>query len=380
LNPYDAPLPAPLASRVVDGVRGMHVHVLEAGMHAAGKPCVLLLHGFPELAWSWREVMPRLAATCRVIAPDLRGYGGTTGWRGGFADPVSPFGMLELVQDVLALLDRLDVGSVDCVAGHDFGSPLAAWCALLHPGRFRRVVMMSAPFGGPPATGDPAAPGSLLIGAPIHAALAALAPPKKHYQAYFAGADAAADMRDPPRGLHAFLRDYMHAKSGDWPGNRPVPLAGWRADELARMPGYYVMDLAATMPAAVAPMGPGPRQGTPGTWLPDDALGVYARAFATTGFQGALQWYRAALDAGEAAKLAVHAGRRVEVPSRFVAGAQDWGIHQRPGDLQRMASRACADFCGTQLVTGAGHWVPQEAPDAVARTILEALADVPRVR
>ena len=55
--------------------------MLEAGFETAGRPCVLLLHGFPELAYSWRQVMPPLAgAGFHVMAPDLRGYGRTTGW------------------------------------------------------------------------------------------------------------------------------------------------------------------------------------------------------------------------------------------------------------------------------------------------------------
>ena len=57
------------------------MHVLEAGFETKGRPCLLLLHGFPELAFSWRKVMPVLAeAGYHVIAPDQRGYGRTTGW------------------------------------------------------------------------------------------------------------------------------------------------------------------------------------------------------------------------------------------------------------------------------------------------------------
>lgn len=373
MNPYDVALPDGLRSRVVDGVRRMRVHVLEAGERGTSSPAILLLHGFPELAWSWRAVMPRLAAAgCHVVAPDLRGYGGTTGWRGAYDDPLAPFGMLELVADVTALLDGLDVAYVDCIGGHDFGSPLAAWCALLHPERFRRVVMMSAPFAGPPASADPAGPGSLLLGAAIHADLAALPRPKKHYQAYFAGPGAATDMREPPAGLPAFLRAYVHGKSGDWPGNLPHPLAGWNAPELARMPGYYVMDLDATMPETVAPLHPG--AGHVCAWLPDDALDVYVRAFDAVGFQGALQWYRAALDATQAARLVAHAGRRVDVPAWFVAGSHDWGVHQRPSDLEQMRASACSRFQRSLLVDAVGHWVPQEAPAQVAGALLEALA------
>ena len=75
----DIPLPAGIRSRYVDGINGLRMHVLEAGFETKGRPCILLLHGFPELAFSWRKVMPALAAAgYHVIAPDQRGYGRTS--------------------------------------------------------------------------------------------------------------------------------------------------------------------------------------------------------------------------------------------------------------------------------------------------------------
>src|ERR1700738_3628651 len=80
-NLPDIPLPSGIRSRFVDGINGLRMHVLEAGHETKGRPCVLLLHGFPELAFSWRKVMPQLAAAgYHVIAPDQRGYGRTSGW------------------------------------------------------------------------------------------------------------------------------------------------------------------------------------------------------------------------------------------------------------------------------------------------------------
>ena len=77
----DIPLPAGIRSRYVDNINGLRMHVLEAGFETKGRPCMLLLHGFPELAFTWRKVMPALAAAgYHVIAPDQRGYGRTTGW------------------------------------------------------------------------------------------------------------------------------------------------------------------------------------------------------------------------------------------------------------------------------------------------------------
>jgi pimeloyl-ACP methyl ester carboxylesterase len=352
-------LPDGVHARIVARVNGLDMHVLEAG--AADAPVLLLLHGFPELAYSWRKVMPALAAAgFRVIAPDQRGYGRTTGWSPGYDVDLAPFRMPNLVRDQLALLHALGIARVHAVVGHDFGAPVAAWCALIRPDVFPRVAMMSSPFAGTPGWA-PVPPDR------VHDDLAALDPPRKHYQWYYATRPADDDMRRAPQGLHDFLRAYYHQKSADWPGNTPFELAGWSAAELAKLPTYYVMPLHATMAAAVAPHMP--THAPP--WLPEDELAVYAAEYAHTGFQGGLNWYRCQTGGGNAAELRLFSGQRIEVPSLFVAGAADWGIHQFPGALRRMQQEACARMLGCHLVAGAGHWVQQERPEAVVRHLLD---------
>jgi len=172
IAPLDsAVLPAGIRSRFVPDVNGLRIHVLEAGFETAGRPCVLLLHGFPELAYSWRKVMPPLAAAgYHVVAPDLRGYGRTTGWHAEYdsTTDLASFRLLNAVKDQLGLIHALGYRSVTAVVGHDFGSPVAAWCALVRPDVFRSVTLMSAPFEGPPELMPPAPRGD------IHAAMAAL--------------------------------------------------------------------------------------------------------------------------------------------------------------------------------------------------------------
>src|ERR671918_3143357 len=108
-----------MKARVVEAVNGLRMHVLEAG--TPGAPCVLLLHGFPELAYSWRKVMPALAdAGYHVLAPDQRGYGRTTGWDGRYDGDLASFRLLNIVADALALLERLGIKTAQ-VVGHDFG-------------------------------------------------------------------------------------------------------------------------------------------------------------------------------------------------------------------------------------------------------------------
>src|SRR5688572_25288450 len=133
-----APLPPGIRSRFASDVNGLRMHFLEAGFETADRACVLLLHGFPELAYSWRKVMLPLAeAGYHVIAPDQRGYGRTTGWDGDYDGDLASFRMLNLVRDAMGLVAALGYRSVAGVVGHDFGSPVAAWCALVRPDVFR---------------------------------------------------------------------------------------------------------------------------------------------------------------------------------------------------------------------------------------------------
>ena len=369
------PLPTGIRSRVVDNHNGLRMHVLEAGFEAGDRPCVLLLHGFPELAYSWRKVMLPLAqAGFHVVAPDQRGYGRTTGWDGDYDGDVASFRLLNLVTDALGLVAALGHASVAAVVGHDFGSPVAACCALARPDVFRSVVLMSAPFGGLPAFPSNTANRVAAATAPaadLQAELAALPRPRKHYQWYYATRGADAEMRDCPQGLHDFLRAYYHHKSADWPDNRPFPLSGRTAAELAKLPDYYVMDLHKGMSETVAPQMPSAAQIAACHWLPDRELAVYSAEFARTGFQGGLQWYRCQTDGRYNADLRLFAGRRIDVPSCFVSGRSDWGPWQAPGALESMQSQACTRLQGVHWVDGAGHWVQQERPDDVARHLLD---------
>jgi pimeloyl-ACP methyl ester carboxylesterase len=180
-------LPTGVRSRFVDNSNGLVMHVLEAGMDETDRPCVLLLHGFPELAYSWRQVMLPLAmAGYRVIAPDQRGYGRTTGGDARYDGDVAASRMPNLVRDIVGLVSALGYRSIAAIVGHDFGSPVAAWCSLLRPDVFRSVVLLSAPFSGTPAlpfgrrnelsAGAAAAPHSRVD---LDEELAALQPPRK---------------------------------------------------------------------------------------------------------------------------------------------------------------------------------------------------------
>jgi pimeloyl-ACP methyl ester carboxylesterase len=372
----DIPLPPGIRSRFVEGINGLSMHVLEAGFETKGRPCILLLHGFPELAFSWRKVMPALAqAGYHVIAPDQRGYGRTTGWDASYDGDLHSFRLLNLVRDALGLVSAFGYTSVAAVVGHDSGSSIAAWCALVRPDVFRSVALMSAPFAGPPPlpfdTSD--APYVPKPEDPVHRELAGLPRPRKHYQWYYSTRPTNADMHRADQGVHDFLRAYYHHKSADWKANQPCPLQGWTAGELAKLPTYYVMDLAKNMAETVAEEMPQAAAIAANQWLPDRELAFYSAEYARTGFQGGLQWYRCNTAGAFTAELQTWSGRTIDVPACFIAGKQDWGIYQRPGAYEAMQSTACSNMIGCDLIDGAGHWVQQEQPAEVNRLLLQFL-------
>jgi pimeloyl-ACP methyl ester carboxylesterase len=374
LAPYgNSTLPVGVRSRTVNDVNGLAIHILEAGFETKGRPLILLLHGFPELAYSWRTVMlPLATAGYHVVAPDQRGYGRTTGWDGAYDGDLDSFRLPNLVRDALGLVSALGYRTVAAVVGHDFGSPVAAYCALIRPDVFRSVALMSAPFGCPPQlhchTAEETTPSVAPDPSGVFEDLARLDPPRKHYQRYYQTREANDDMWRAPQGIHAFLRAYYHYKSADWKRNQPFKLGSFTAPELAQMPTYYVMDLNKGMAQTAAEHMPSEEEIAACRWLTDAQLSVYAHEYARTGFQGGLQWYRC-LDGKYVSELEMFSGRTIDVPACFIAGKSDWGVHQFPGALERMSTTVCTQWRGTHLVDGAGHWVQQEQPEQVGRLL-----------
>lgn len=372
------PLPEGVSTRHVRIDTGLDMHVLEAGRTeaaAVSKPLVLLLHGFPELAFSWRHQLKALAdAGFHVVAPDQRGYGRTEGSDDDFDGDWRACNLLRLVDDMLALVKALGHTHVHALIGHDFGSPVAAWCALTRPDMFRSVVLMSAPFAGPPDTATAAQTHALLT--QQVAALEQLPEPRRHYQWYYSDRQANDDMWHAPQGLHDFMRAYYHVKSADWAPNQPFRLKTWQATELALLPHYYVMPWGKTMAQAVAEFMPDAAHISTCQWLPDSDLMVYSSEYARRGYQGGLQWYRCATDRDEFMALSKFSEQTIQVPSAFIAGASDWGVYQFPGAFEKMQTQACSDMRFCELIPGAGHWVQQERAQEVNQRLLNFLSQL----
>ncbi|KAH7878527.1 Alpha/Beta hydrolase protein [Lentinula edodes] len=375
------PLPPAITSNTIR-VRDLDVHFLQAlpppNPSIPQPPLVILLHGFPELAYSWRKVMvPLSEAGYNVVALDQRGYGrtvmlGSSGAPSGpinFSNDLAPFRMFNLVTDIVSFVSVISYQSVAAVVGHDFGSMVAGYCALIRPDLFRSLVVMSAPFPGAPPFRSSLSTASLFT-----KQLAELNPSRKHYTMYFSTSG-----KPPPenRALIFLSCDYFYAKSADWPKNNPHPLPSASASNLATVPHYYIMLLEHTMPMAVmgaASEGTRPLQ----EWLPDEDLSFYVSEYSRTGFQGGLNWYRCMTDAKWTADMQAFTGKRVTVPAMFLSGDKDWGVYQSPGSLERMKDYVCEnmDKEDVVLLPDTGHWAQQEQSEAVVNHLLRFLAKV----
>ncbi|KAG6856936.1 hypothetical protein H0H87_011922 [Tephrocybe sp. NHM501043] len=367
-------------------VNDLDVHILEVQPESVPHdghqhPLLILLHGFPELAYSWRKVIvPLSAAGYHVVAPDQRGYGYTKRHdnredhdRFTYFDDLAPFRMLNLANDIVSLVYALGYTSVAAIIGHDYGSAVAGHCALIRPDMFKSVVLMSAPYTGAPA---PSAPLSSLVKV-LSEGLSSLLPPRKHYAVYYSTPEANEEMTHPPNGLHRFLRAYYHAKSGDCAHGTPHLLPGLSVEAFGQLPLYYVMNLDETMPQTVSRDMPSTAEVASNSWLMEAELSVYAAVYAKTGFQGGLNQYRCATDVKWSEDLRVFQGKQIEVPAMFLSGSKDWGVYQIPGAAERMQKETCLQMKDENfvLVEGAGHWVQQEHPNEVVKHLLRFLKE-----
>jgi len=310
--------------RVVD-TNGVQLRVIEAGDR--GAPVVVLAHGFPELAYSWRHQIPTLAeAGYHVLAPDQRGYGGSSR-----PDAIEAYSVHELTTDLVGLLD--DVGAERAVwIGHDWGA-IVVWNApLLHPDRVAAVAALSVP--------------------PLPRAQV---PPTQAFRKTF--------------GENFFYILYFQE-----PGVADAELCADPARTMRRMMGG--LRVSADPSAAIRMVAPGPegfvdRLPEPDElpdWISQDELDHYIGEFSRTGFTGGLNWYRN-LDRNweNTPELA---GAKISVPSLFIAGSADPVLAFTRADR---ASQVVSGPYRQVMIDGAGHWLQQERPDEVNAALLEFL-------
>lgn len=302
---------------------GLRMHIVEDGTG----PLVVLLHGFPEIASTWRHQLRALAAAgYHAVAPDQRGYGKTD-----CPEREDAYTILHLVGDVVGLLDALGEAHA-VVVGHDWGAPVAWNAALLRPDRVRAVVGMSTPArqrtAFPPTEGMRRVFGDT------------------YYQLRFQQPSVAE--RDFGPDVRAALRTMMYAASGDAPPERRwQPAAG----------GPFLSGLADPV---VAP-----------AWLDDDHLDALTAAFTRTGFRGGLSWY-ANLD--RSWELAgAFAGMTIRQPAMFLMGDADPGYFGNRTAIENLAN-VLPGLRRTLILPGCGHWIGEERPAEVNAALIEFLA------
>lgn len=242
---------------------------------------------------------------------------------------------------------------------------------------FCSLIMMSHPFTGPfklpfdTAHSQPQPENSPQNSGGVQKALAELPQPRKHYKWYYSTETASREMTEPKEDMHQFLRGYFHLKSADWAGNNPHPLKSFTAPDLAELPNYYIMPLSSSMREAVAAdmavENPKEVKVKSNRWLPDSEIAVYASEFSRNTFQGGLNWYRVATDPSHMKDLELFAGKKIEVPSLYIAGNKDWGTFQEPGAAENL-KHVCR-LMAYRFVKGAGHWLQQEQPEEVVKLI-----------
>jgi pimeloyl-ACP methyl ester carboxylesterase len=310
--------------RLVD-TNGVQLRVTEAGDR--GAPVVVLAHGFPELAYSWRHQIPALAeAGYHVLAPDQRGYGGSSR-----PDAIEAYNIHELTADIVGLLD--DVGAERAVwVGHDWGAAVVWNAPLLHPDRVAAVTALSVPV----------TPRSRVA-------------PTKAWRKRF--------------GEYFFYILYFQE-----PGVADAELNGDPARTMRRMLGGTLTSgdpLTASRMVAPGPEGfidrlPEP-DGLP-DWLSREELDHYISEFSRTGFTGGLNWYRNFDRNWET--TAELADAKIDVPCLFMAGTADPVLGFTPADR---AAEVIRGPYREVMIDGAGHWLQQERPNEVNKTLLEFL-------
>jgi pimeloyl-ACP methyl ester carboxylesterase len=304
---------------------GVRLRVIEAGDR--GAPVVVLAHGFPELAYSWRHQIPALVqAGYHVLAPDQRGYGGSSR-----PDAIDAYNIRELTTDIVGLLD--DIGAEQAVwVGHDWGAPVVWHAPLLHPDRVAAVAALSVP----------ATPRSKT-------------PPTQAWRKTF--------------GENFFYILYFQE-----PGIADAELNGDPARAIRRLMGG--LRTSADKAAGMRMVAPGPegfidRLPEPDAlpeWISQDELDHYITEFSRTGFTGGLNWYRNFDRNWEL--TAELADMKISVPCLFIGGTAD------PVLAFTRADRAAEIVSGPYrqvMIEGAGHWLQQERPDEVNAILLEFL-------
>ncbi|SDR39934.1 alpha/beta hydrolase [Pseudovibrio sp. Tun.PSC04-5.I4] len=302
---------------------GINMAVYEAGTG----PAVVLLHGWPEIAYSWRyQIQPLVAAGYRVIAPDLRGYGKT-----GQPDEVDAYSMKHLMGDVIALLDASSIDQA-FVCGHDWGGLLMWQLALFHPERLIGVMSLNTPFI-PRSKIDPVEMYRHKFGKDMY--IVAMQEEGR--------VDRLLD-NEPER----FLRSLMRRRSV--PSGRKEAKAP-TTDNMALFKEFEENRDA-------EPRGE--------LLLSQSDLDVYVRTYQHSGFTGGLNWYR---NFSRNWRETEGMEQIIKVPTLMICGADDGYL---PPSLSEQMHQSVLNL-ERHVIKDCGHWSQQEKPEIVSNLLIEWL-------
>ena len=285
---------------------------------------IVMCHGFPELAFSWRHQLPALAAAgYRAIAPDQRGYGRTSR-----PEKIEDYDITHLTGDLVGMLDALGLKKAIFV-GHDWGGLVVWQLPLLHPERVAGVIGVNTPFL-PRAPVDPIMAMRALYG-------------ENMYIVYFQkpGVADALLAKDVGKTFRFFMRKN-----------------GFTAEEYAKLPeDERRLELVHAI------------QSDEGEWngellLNDEELKFFVDTFTRTGFTGGINWYRNFTRNWQTMEPYE---QKVNVPSLMIMAEDDIvlspamadGMEQYVPDLEKVLIRKC------------GHWTQQEHPDQVNAAMID---------
>lgn len=303
---------------------GIELAVYEQGTG----PAVILLHGFPELAFSWRHQLPALAsAGFRAIAPDQRGYGGSE-----VPPSVGDYRIEALIADVEGLMDAFELDSAAFV-GHDWGALLLWQMALRRPGRIKGMIILNIPYY-PRLPVDPVSVMRRKLG-------------DDHYIVNF---------QDSDEADRAFAEDPAHFI------NMMMRRGQMRREQFEQLPAekrsFSLLRVMARTRGSGEPL------------LDDQELRYYASAFARTGFSGAINWYR---NFSHNWQTLENHDVRVRVPTLFIGAVDDLVVDL--GHIEAM--KPFVDDLELHMLDDCGHWTQQEMPDEVNRLMLDWLSRQP---
>jgi pimeloyl-ACP methyl ester carboxylesterase len=301
-------------------INGIRYHYAETG----SGPLVILLHGFPELWYSWRHQLAALAkAGYHAVAPDLRGFGEST-----VTPDVRDYSLLQHASDVKALIDH--IGAKDAVVvGHDWGSNLMWILPMLYPETIKAAVSLSIPFYPEPR--DPAEI-------------------RKKWSSVFTnfekkGVVEAEFEKDPGQ----FFKSFFYALSGDAPAGTLDKLY------VRSTPDDKLMDLF-------------PKTDKLPAWLSQKDLDYYVNAYKKTGITGALNFYRNTDE--DYPKLKEIYKKGIKQPVLFIGGGEEAAV--KFGSTEPMKA-ALPNLRNIIVLPGSGHWVQQERSREVNRLLIDFL-------